>query len=573
VCRRSRTESNRFGRTGADSSQAAAKQQPSSSTRPRSQTTTKTKTPPTSAQQQQQGRQLAMQEGNGSDKDADAKDEKVRHVFPSVPPVPMDVALRRQRQQSRNSGTGSSNSSDVDAAPTTTTTTTEAASSSSSSTTTTTASSTSDALLLGCPPLKWGILGCGRVSHDWCLALRHLPSQRVVACATASGGDDDRARQFANLHGIPSYYRSYEQLCHDPDVQAVYVGNIHSTRVQVVELCLRHDKHVMVEKPFAMNAADAQYLIQLSRSKPHLFVTEGMWTRYFPAVQHARNLVRQGAIGDVCTVLSDFNINAADHEDYPGSFFYQPRLGGGATLLVGPYPVAAALLAFGGRLPAEIKAVGQFDPRTGVDLHATLVLGFAPPPNPPPNEDEEDEDGSRSSPSTAPSKPPKLSPVVPGCGTATLTYGILCESEEKTIIIGTKGRITIMTPSHNPTSIKLEIKGRGRGAAAEAPAVFHYPLPNDTPFITGAGGFNYPHSAGFCYEAAAVARCIHDLETSRHNHQETDPAITNQGGAPQYPLGETLVVMRILDEVRRQIRPHPQPQPQPPQLPQEDDDK
>jgi hypothetical protein len=114
-----------------------------------------------------------------------------------------------------------------------------------------------------------------------------------------------------------------------------------------------------------------------------------------------------------------------------------------------------------------------------------------------------------------------------------------------------------MPPSHNPTSIRLEIKGRGRGTAAEAPTVFHYPLPDDTPFIAGAGGFNYPNSAGLCYEAAAVARCIRDLErTSRgHDDQEPDPVVTNGGGAPQYPLGETLVVMSILDEVRRQIRP------------------
>jgi dihydrodiol dehydrogenase / D-xylose 1-dehydrogenase (NADP) len=457
---------------------------------------------------------------------------KVRHVHPDVPPVPMDVALRRHRQNPNDDGDSNGDGNNNGSGST---------------------SQGSDAslLLLDCPSLQWGILGCGRVSHDWCLALHHLPSQRVVACATSSSSssststsdDSPRARQFAELHNIPAYYRSYEQLCEDPNVHIVYVGNIHSTRREVVELCLKYNKHVMVEKPFAMNSKDAEHLMQLAAEKPHLFVTEGMWTRYFPAVQHARNLIQQGAIGDVCTVLSDFNINAADHEEYPSSFFYQPHLGGGATLLVGPYPVAAAILAFGGRMPTQIKAVGQVDDSTGVDLHATLVLGFAAPPA----DDEDTSDAVPSSPA------PKSSPVVPGSGTATLTYGILCESEEVTTIIGTRGRITILTPSHNPTSIKLEIKGHGRGSVAEPPTVYHYPLPADTPEILQRGGFNYPNSAGFCYEAAAVARCIRDLETNYSSNSDEKEALS-AAGAPQYPLSETLVVMRILDEVQRQIR-------------------
>jgi dihydrodiol dehydrogenase / D-xylose 1-dehydrogenase (NADP) len=456
--------------------------------------------------------------------------DKVRHVHPDVPPVPMDVVLRRRRLPNGdddNNGSGST-SQDSDA---------------------------SLLLLLDCPSLQWGILGCGRVSHDWCLALQHLPSQRVVACATSSSSSSDnddspRARQFAALHNIPAYYQSYEQLCQDPNVHIVYVGNVHSTRLEVVELCLKHNKHVMVEKPFAMNSTDAEHLIRLAADKPHLFVTEGMWTRYFPAVQHARNLIQEGAIGDVCTVLSDFNINAADHEEYPTSFFYQPHLGGGATLLVGPYPVAAAVLAFGGRMPTQIKAVGQIDNHTGVDLHATLVLGFSAPPT-----DDADNNNVPSSPA------PKSSPVVPGAGTATLTYGILCESEEVTTIIGTRGRITIMTPSHNPTAIKLEIKGHGRGIVAEPPTVYHYSLPEDTPEIIQRGGFNYPNSAGFCYEAAAVARCIRDLETNYSSNKNdiekgagSAAAAAAAAGAPQYPLSETLVVMKILDEVQRQIR-------------------
>lgn len=111
---------------------------------------------------------------------------------------------------------------------------------------------------------------------------------------------------------------------------------------------------------------------------------KGMWTKFFPAVEQARRLAlgshdnADGKIGEVVQVHSDFNFNAADSEEYPSSFVYNHSLGGGACLLVSPYPICAAMLFFRGATPDQIKTVGQLDSATGVDLQASIVLNFSP---------------------------------------------------------------------------------------------------------------------------------------------------------------------------------------------------
>jgi predicted dehydrogenase len=115
-----------------------------------------------------------------------------------------------------------------------------------------------------------------------------------------------------------------------------------------------------------------------------------MWTRFFPAVEQARRLVfgngtdSQGVIGEVVAVITEFNFNASDSEEYPTSFFYNRKLGGGASYLAGAYPFAAATLFFGGAQPDTIKAVGQVDEKTGVDLQAAVIMTFPPTSNVPP---------------------------------------------------------------------------------------------------------------------------------------------------------------------------------------------
>jgi dihydrodiol dehydrogenase / D-xylose 1-dehydrogenase (NADP) len=116
------------------------------------------------------------------------------------------------------------------------------------------------------------------------------------------------------------------------------------------------------------------------------------------------------------------------------------------------------------------------------------------------------------------------------------SYGFLGESEEQTTVIGTKGRLVIETPAHCPTKLRLALKAAGRGQNA-GETLFEYPLPEETDEIKQTGGFVYPNSAGFMYEAAAVARCI----------------ASGMLEIPQYTLHETYSNVLLIDESRKQL--------------------
>jgi dihydrodiol dehydrogenase / D-xylose 1-dehydrogenase (NADP) len=374
---------------------------------------------------------------------------------------------------------------------------------------------------LQCPPLRWGMLGCGRVSHDFTQALKYLPSQTVVACSARS---EDSAKKFAEKHGINKYYGSYDAMLQDPEVDIVYVGNVHSLRRSTGERCLLANKHVLLEKPFACSVEDGEYLIGLAKER-NLFLMEGMWTRFFPAVQKARELAlgtgsESSALGEIAKVYSDFNFQAGDSDEYPTSFLYQPQLGGGSSLLVAPYPIAAATLFFGSAEPDKVLVAGQMDESQNVDLQAAAVLSFPPT--------------SKIMPAKDPNNP-EMTVKLPGAGTATLSFGMVVESEEETTVVGTKGRLTIKTPAHCPTKLTLKLKSDGRGNIGEE--TFEYPLPEEIEEVKAAGGFFYPNSTGFMYEAAAVARCIAAGKTE----------------APQFTLKETMLNLKIIEQIRKQL--------------------
>lgn len=128
---------------------------------------------------------------------------------------------------------------------------------------------------------------------------------------------------------------------------------------------------------------------------------------------------------------------------------------------------------------------------------------------------------------------------------ATLLFGMLGESEEETVILCTKGRLTLENPGHCPTKLRYYPKDDGHRGGATEVTFFEYPVPADTKEITEAGGFIYPNSAGFAYEAAAVARCIAAGKTE----------------APQFTLAETLANVKIIDECRKQLGVAPVPPP------------
>jgi predicted dehydrogenase len=135
-------------------------------------------------------------------------------------------------------------------------------------------------------------------------------------------------------------------------------------------LCLEHGKAVLCEKPFTMNAAEAEAIINTAREK-NLFLMEAMWTRFQPAATKLRELLVAGAIGEVRLMQADFGFRT-DFD--PKSRLFDPALGGGAVLDVGIYPVSYASMVFGGQ-PTQIHATARLG-QTGVDEEAAMLFSY-----------------------------------------------------------------------------------------------------------------------------------------------------------------------------------------------------
>ncbi|CAM9605269.1 unnamed protein product [Ectocarpus sp. 6 AP-2014] len=347
------------------------------------------------------------------------------------------------------------------------------------------------------PPLSWGIMGAGRVCHDFVQALKSVPHAAKVK--TVGCRELERSVEFADQHGIPNRVGSYEDVAKDPEVDICYIGMLHPFHYENAVTALQNGKHVLVEKPSTCSECDTKALVRLAQEKG-LFLMEGMWTRFFPAVEKAQELVKSGTIGKVVAVHSDFGFNGGDVANYPDHIFYNLNLGGGGLFYVAPYPVAAAMQFLGPAFPSRIVAAGVKDKLTGVDLSGAISLHFE------------------------------------GKGIASLTYNIEAETPEETIIIGTEGRIKLLSPAHCPTAIEVTTKAIGRGNTT---TIRHdFPLPDPPASVDASGGFNYPNSNGFQFEAAAIHKCIRGGRTS----------------SDQYTPDEMLAVMHVLEECRTQLK-------------------
>ena len=132
-------------------------------------------------------------------------------------------------------------------------------------------------------------------------------------------------------------------------------------------LCLEHGKAVLCEKPFTVNAKEAEEVIESARAKD-LFVMEAMWSRFFPAMVHVRKLIADGAIGEARMLQADFGFRAGVN---PEGRLFNLALAGGGLLDVGVYPISLASMLFG--TPTEVAGVAQIG-ETGVDEQAAITL-------------------------------------------------------------------------------------------------------------------------------------------------------------------------------------------------------
>ena len=183
--------------------------------------------------------------------------------------------------------------------------------------------------------MKWGILATGNIAGKFAGTIKAMADEGEVLSAVGSRSLE-KAEAFAEAHGIPSAYGSYEALAADPEVEAVYVATPNNMHYENVRMCLEAGKHVLCEKPFTTSAREARELYALA-AKKGLFVMEGLWILFLPAYRKLRELVREGAVGTVRYARAEYGFVAKGARRERK---FRAELGGGALLDVGIYTLA-----------------------------------------------------------------------------------------------------------------------------------------------------------------------------------------------------------------------------------------
>ena len=213
---------------------------------------------------------------------------------------------------------------------------------------------------------NWGILGPGGIAKAFATDLKLLDGHSVAAVGSRTLKN---AQDFANTFGGTAY-GSYEALVADPSIDAIYVATPHPAHKDNVVLALNAGKPVLCEKPFAVNAKEAQEMVAAAQ-KNNVAMMEAMWSRFLPHYAQVREIVASGVLGKILTVHADHGQRLADQNIVR---LVEPSLAGGALLDLGIYPVSFAHMVLGN--PTKITASGVLTDK-GVDAQTSMIFDYA----------------------------------------------------------------------------------------------------------------------------------------------------------------------------------------------------
>lgn len=306
------------------------------------------------------------------------------------------------------------------------------------------------------PPRRWGILGTGWIAQRFCDAMALHTQQQVYAAGsrTLEGAVEFVDAFVERNHSVaardpgarPAAYGTYEELVADPAVDVVYVATPHNYHHAHARLALEAGKHVVVEKPMGLDAAECRDLAALA-SKRGLFLMEAMWTLFLPKYDVIRQLVEGGSLGTVHSVIADMGEHFG-----PEHRIMRADLAGGPLYDLGTYPVTLATWLLGS--PQEVRAVGTVAPPelspSGVNGQTAVALRTA------------------------------------SGGVAALHTTLLGDTPTAATVVGSKGTLLIDGPFHQPGGFTFTPHG-GEAMRYDEPRIGH---------------------AGLHFEAAEATRCI-----------------------------------------------------------------
>jgi predicted dehydrogenase len=210
--------------------------------------------------------------------------------------------------------------------------------------------------------LRWGVLGTGWIAGRFTDAIHGHTTQRMVAAASR---DADRAAAFAREHRVERSHGSYEALVADPEVEVVYVATPHPLHLRDATLAIEAGKHVLVEKPLALDGEQARRLVAAARAHG-VFCMEAMWTVLLPKYDVVRQVVMSGLLGEVCSALLDHG------EWFDASHrIHRPDLAGGCLLDLGTYTYAVADDLLG---PGRVVGASGHVTSTGVEGQVAAIV-------------------------------------------------------------------------------------------------------------------------------------------------------------------------------------------------------
>ena len=196
-------------------------------------------------------------------------------------------------------------------------------------------------------PLRWGIFGAGWIAEAMVNTAQKNSNQNFVAIASRTPG---KAESFAKKWELDYSFNSYEELAARDDIDAIYIATLPSDRLEVALIAINAGKHVLIEKPITMDTAEVEQIYAAAKAHKVLAV-EAMWTRFLPQMDIARQLVRNGDLGELDLVVSNFcQANLKNERLF--------SIGGGNPIIdMGIYPIALSQQFLGD--PTEIHAMGR----------------------------------------------------------------------------------------------------------------------------------------------------------------------------------------------------------------------
>jgi predicted dehydrogenase len=257
----------------------------------------------------------------------------------------------------------------------------------------------------GAVGIRWGVLSTAAIGLNKVIpGMQAAQDCEVVAIASR---DPDTAAEAAGRLGVPRSFGSYEALLADPDIDAVYVPLPNHLHAEWTLRAAAAGKHVLCEKPLAMNETQAREMVEGCRGAG-VKLMEAFMYRLHPQWVRVREIVAQGRLGDVLAVQSFFSYRNLD----PQNIRNVPAYGGGALMDIGCYAINVSRMLFGSE-PTAVQGALYRDPRFGTDVLSSATLDF----------------GGRQ---------------------ATFTCSTQLEPDQRVHIVGTQGRLSVEIPFNIP---------------------------------------------------------------------------------------------------------------------------